>query len=57
MFDVKIGVNSLTVTGDLQDALRVAKQQTEATQIYDFRTNKLIYEWSPQIGVKEFLSE
>jgi hypothetical protein len=57
MFDVKTGHKSLKVVGDLNEAISVAKQQQEETQIYDFRTNKLICEWSPLHGLREFLAE
>jgi hypothetical protein len=57
MFDVKIGPQSLKVTGNLEEAITLAKQQDEDTQVYDFRTNNLICEWSPLSGLRQFLSE
>jgi len=57
MFDVKIGSQSLKVTGNLDEAIRLAKQQNEDAQVYDFRTNNLICEWSPVSGLRQFLSE
>jgi hypothetical protein len=55
MYDVKIGDLSLTVTGNLQEAISVAKKQLEETQVVDYRTNRLICEWSPVSGLREFL--
>jgi hypothetical protein len=57
MFDVKIGSQSLKVTGNLDEAIMLAKQQNEDAQVYDFRTNNLICEWSPVSGLRKFLSE
>lgn len=57
MFDVKIGPQSLKVTGNLDEAITLAKQQDEDTQVYDFRTNNLICEWSPLSGLRQFLAE
>lgn len=57
MFDVKIGSQSLKVTENLDEAIALAKQQNEDAQVYDFRTNNLICEWSPISGLRQFLSE
>jgi len=57
MFDVKIGPQSLKVTGNLDEAITLAKQQDEDTQVYDFRTKNLICEWSPLSGLRQFLAE
>ena len=57
MFDVKIGSQSLTVTGSLEEAIVFAKKQNEDVQVYDFRTSVMLLEWSPVTGLRKFLSE
>ena len=45
---------TLRVTGTIEEAIAVAKQQPSEVSIYDEK-NRLLYEWSPFTGLKSFL--
>lgn len=55
MFDVRYDFETLKVTSTLEEAITVAKEKNSQVDIYDFRTNRLLYEWSPLTGLKQFL--
>lgn len=39
----------------LNEALSLAQAQNERTSILEAFTNKVLYEWSPEFGLKQFL--
>lgn len=55
MFTITSNYETLKVTQTLDEALFVAKQQSESVEIYDYKSNRLLYEWSPTTGLRSFL--
>jgi hypothetical protein len=59
MYDVRTGNKSVATTPNLEHAMMLIKLHGKIadTQVYDYRTNKLLYEWSCIGGLREFLME
>jgi hypothetical protein len=55
MFDVRYAYETLKVTNTLEEAVAIAREKKDLVEIYDFRSNRLLYEWSPITGLKQFL--
>lgn len=55
MYTITSNYETLKVTQTLDEALFVAKHQSESVEIYDYKSNRLLYEWSPITGLRSFL--
>jgi hypothetical protein len=55
MYDVRYNFTTFKVTQTLEEAIVVASGMNKDVNIYDYKTNRLLFEWSPITGLKQFL--
>ena len=55
MFIVKKEFETLASTFTISEAVALAERQRVPVQIFDQNSNALLYEWTPQDGLRQFL--